>query len=295
MPTQFHYQINGDAHQLAADPDRSLLSLLRDEIGLTGPKYGCGDGKCGACTVHINGEPVQSCSITAGAAAQSQITTVEGLAQNGRLHALQSAFLEMGALQCGYCTPGMLMSAAALLATNPSPSTEQIVHAMQDNICRCGAYQRIIAAIHSAAAKMQAKDGTDEDSAALIPDIAPHEAAGPGVVDTDEPIPTKTDEGIFVAYPCPELAVALYGEDAIPPAPEERALSEIGPWLHIDGEGGITVAVGKAEVGQNIRTSLAQIVAEGLELGSGHILDLLAVHLGFHHIQLLPAGKNPGD
>jgi nicotinate dehydrogenase subunit B len=275
MPTQFHYQINGDAHQLAADPDRSLLSLLRDEIGLTGPKYGCGDGKCGACTVHINGEPVQSCSITAGAAAQSQITTVEGLAQNGRLHALQSAFLEMGALQCGYCTPGMLMSAAALLATNPSPSTEQIVHAMQDNICRCGAYQRIIAAIHSAAAKMQAKDGTDEDSAALIPDIAPHEAAGPGVVDTDEPIPTKTDEGIFVAYPCPELAVALYGEDAIPPAPEERALSEIGPWLHIDGEGGITVAVGKAEVGQNIRTSLAQIVAEELRVPSDRVRVVL--------------------
>lgn len=274
MPTQFHYLINGSAHQLAADPDRSLLSLLRDEIGLTGPKYGCGDGKCGACTVHIDGAPVQSCSITARAAAQNRITTVEGLAQKGRLHALQSAFLEMGALQCGYCTPGMLMSAAALLTENPQPSTAEIVHAMQDNICRCGAYQRIIAAIHSAAAKMQAGDETAEDPAA-IPEIALHEAAAPGVVDTDEPIPAKTDEGIFVAYPCPELAVALYGEDVTPPAPEERALSEIGPWLHIDGEGAITVAVGKAEVGQNIRTSLAQIVAEELRVPAERVRVVL--------------------
>ncbi len=261
MSTTIQLHVNGKTYVTMADPNSTLLDLLRDEIGLTGPKYGCGDGKCGACTVHLQGAPVQACSVGVGGVAQSRITTVEGLPQNNTLHPVQAAFLEMGALQCGYCTPGMIMSAAALLDAIPQPTTAQIIHAMQDNICRCGAYQRIVAAIHRAAEIM----ATGEVTTQVIPPD-PVDNTPKTIVDTDEPVPAKTDEGLFVAYPCPELAVALYGEDVEPPAPNERALSDIGPWLHIDGDGAITVAVGKAEVGQNIRTSLALIVAEELRM-----------------------------
>ncbi len=145
--------MNGAGLNVLAEPERTLLSVLRDDLGLTGTKYGCGDGKCGACTVLLDGQPVQACSIQVGAAAGKEITTIEGLATGGRLHALQAAFLETGALQCGYCTPGMIMAAAALLTANSQPTDAEIRTAMQDNICRCGAYPRIVAAIRLAAGR----------------------------------------------------------------------------------------------------------------------------------------------
>jgi aerobic-type carbon monoxide dehydrogenase small subunit (CoxS/CutS family) len=144
-------RINGTTHRLEVDPDRSLLFVLRDELGLTGCKYGCGEGQCGACTVLIDGRATRSCITTVGECAGKEITTIEGLEQNGQLHPLQAAFLACDALQCGYCTPGMIMSGMVLLKNNPNPNEAEIVHAMNGNICRCGTYSRIVQAIQQAA------------------------------------------------------------------------------------------------------------------------------------------------
>jgi aerobic-type carbon monoxide dehydrogenase small subunit (CoxS/CutS family) len=132
-----------------------LLSVLRNRLELTGAKYGCGEGQCGACTVLLDGKPVRSCRTSASSAAGKKISTIEGLSQNGNLHPLQQAFLDEEAFQCGYCTPGMILSAAALLTSNPSPSDEEILQHMNGNICRCGTYPRIMAAIHRAGGKKQ--------------------------------------------------------------------------------------------------------------------------------------------
>jgi len=144
-------EVNGRKYRLDADAGTSLLTVLRDQLDLTGTKYGCGEGQCGACTVLIDGSPCRSCITPVGSAAQKAITTIEGLAKDGGLGPLQEAFLELGAMQCGYCTPGMLMSAAGLLKANPDPSEEEIVRFMEGNLCRCGIYPRIVAAIRRAA------------------------------------------------------------------------------------------------------------------------------------------------
>jgi aerobic-type carbon monoxide dehydrogenase small subunit (CoxS/CutS family) len=150
---EIELHINGQARRVAADPARSLLSVLRDDLKLTGCKYGCGEGQCGACTVLVEGQAVRSCLTFIGDAAGKQVTTIEGLAQNGRLHPLQQAFLDAGALQCGYCTPGMILSGVSLLRQKPSPTPQEIVHAMNGNICRCGTYTRVVEAIQRAAAQ----------------------------------------------------------------------------------------------------------------------------------------------
>ena len=147
--TELH--VNDRTLRVDADAERSLLSVLRDDLELTGAKYGCGEGQCGACTVLIDGTPTHSCITQVGKVGQKKITTIEGLEQNGRLHPLQQAFLELGAMQCAYCTSGMIMTGVALLKRNPNPSEPEIVHSMEGNICRCGTYPRIIAAIKRAA------------------------------------------------------------------------------------------------------------------------------------------------
>jgi aerobic-type carbon monoxide dehydrogenase small subunit (CoxS/CutS family) len=143
--------VNDARRSVDADPERSLLHVLREDLGLTGSKYGCGEGQCGACTVLVDGQPVRSCITPVSAAAGKAITTIEGLEKNGRLHPVQEAFLAADAMQCGYCTPGMIMSAVGLLKRRANPSQEEIAHSMEGNICRCGAYPRIVAAIHAAA------------------------------------------------------------------------------------------------------------------------------------------------
>ncbi|HLG16112.1 MAG TPA: (2Fe-2S)-binding protein [Blastocatellia bacterium] len=143
--------VNGTRRRVDVDSDRSLLSVLRDDLDLTGSKYGCGEGQCGACTVLIDGVPTRSCITQVSSLAGKQITTIEGLERNGRLHPLQEAFLEADALQCGYCTPGMIMSAVGLLRKNPDPTEAEIVRYMEGNVCRCGTYPRIVAAIARAA------------------------------------------------------------------------------------------------------------------------------------------------
>lgn len=143
--------VNGRSCNIDADADISLLSVLRDQLDLTGSKYGCGEGQCGACTVLIDGSPRRSCITQVGAVGQKQITTIEGLAQGDRLHPLQQAFLDEAAMQCAYCTSGMIMTAVSLLRANPNPSAAEISHSMEGNICRCGTHPRIVAAVLRAA------------------------------------------------------------------------------------------------------------------------------------------------
>ena len=143
--------VNGRRHHLDVEPSRSLLSVLRDALALTGTKYGCGEGQCGACTVLVGEHAVRSCSTPVSSAAGHPITTIEGLEQGGRLHPVQQAFLDEGAMHCGYCTPGMIMAAVSLLRSNASPNEEQVVAGMQGNVCRCGTYPRIVAAVQRAA------------------------------------------------------------------------------------------------------------------------------------------------
>ena len=143
--------VNGTERKAEATAGESLLSVLRYRLGLTGTKYGCGEGQCGACTVVLEGKAVRSCLTPAESAARKKILTIEGLSQDGRLAPVQQAFLEEEAFQCGYCTPGMIMSAHALLTANPQPSEEEIKQRMNGNVCRCGTYPRIVAAIRRAA------------------------------------------------------------------------------------------------------------------------------------------------
>jgi aerobic-type carbon monoxide dehydrogenase small subunit (CoxS/CutS family) len=139
--------INGDKRRIEADAARSLLSVLREDLDLTGSKYGCGEGRCGACTVLINGKAVRSCTTLLGDCEGKQITTIEGLEHNGQLHPVQEAFLEFGALQCGYCTAGMIMSAVSVLNRIPHPAPQEVCKLLEGNVCRCGTYPRIVQAV----------------------------------------------------------------------------------------------------------------------------------------------------
>jgi aerobic-type carbon monoxide dehydrogenase small subunit (CoxS/CutS family) len=150
--------VNGTRRAIASEGEASLLSVLRDEIGLTGAKYGCGEGQCGACTVLIDGVPRRSCITKVWSVAGKAITTIEGIERDGALHPLQQAFLVEDALQCGYCTSGMIVSGVGLLKTNPHPSDAEILEFMEGNICRCGTYPRILAAIRRAAANTNTGD-----------------------------------------------------------------------------------------------------------------------------------------
>ncbi len=155
MATVTELHVNGARRRIDADAERPLLSVLRDDLDLTGSKYGCGEGRCGACTVLIDGRPARSCTTPVSAAAGKPIRTIEGLASADRLHPLQEAFLRADALQCGYCTSGMLMSALALLTQQHQPSRDDIIRFMGGNVCRCGTYPRIVAAIQEAARALQ--------------------------------------------------------------------------------------------------------------------------------------------
>ncbi len=142
--------VNGIERQVDAPPEESLLSVLRNYLQLTGTKYGCGEGQCGACTVLLDGRPARSCRTPVSQAVGKKITTIEGLEQNGKLHPVQQSFLDHEAFQCAYCTSGMILSAVALLNSTPSPTDAEIAHQMNGNVCRCGTYPRIIAAIRHA-------------------------------------------------------------------------------------------------------------------------------------------------
>jgi len=149
------FELNGSQVSVDVQEEESLLWVIREQQGLTGTKFGCGEGYCGSCTVILNGEAVRSCTLAASAAAGSSVLTIEGLSKNGKLHPLQEEFVKNDALQCGYCTPGMIMNAYGLLLNNPEPTREEVVIAMDDNLCRCGVHGRIIEAIQNAGKQMK--------------------------------------------------------------------------------------------------------------------------------------------
>jgi len=155
MEQTISFQLNGKQTKLQIEPTETLLWVLRNHFGLTGTKFGCGMGFCGSCTVLIDNEPERSCMLPVGDIAGKKVVTIEGLASNGKLHPVQKAFVEHDALQCGYCTPGMIMNATGLLLRNPSPSIEEIKEGMEDNLCRCGAHVRIVEAVQTASKEMK--------------------------------------------------------------------------------------------------------------------------------------------
>src|SRR5258708_906899 len=156
MAMPIEIEVNGKRYPVSYPPDTPLLYVLRDELQLSGTKYGCGEGQCGACTVLIAGAPRRSCQIPVSAAVGTPVTTIEGLEKDSRLHPVQQAFLDVGAFQCAYCTSGMIMSGVALLQTNSHPTPSEIIQFLQGNICRCGTHPRVIDAIREAAKTMQA-------------------------------------------------------------------------------------------------------------------------------------------
>jgi aerobic-type carbon monoxide dehydrogenase small subunit (CoxS/CutS family) len=151
------FKVNGTARSVTTDPERRLLDVLREDLQLTGTKYGCGEGQCGACTVHVDGEPARSCLLPLSAVSGKSVTTIEGLAGGEALHPVQEAFLEECALQCGYCTGGMILAAAALLRTKPQPTDEEIVAGLNGHLCRCNGYVKIVNAVRRAATAMRAE------------------------------------------------------------------------------------------------------------------------------------------
>ena len=155
MEEKLSFTLNAKKTEVLIDTSQTLLWVLRNHFGLTGTKYGCGNGFCGACTVLIDNEPVRSCQVPVSDVAGKNVVTIEGLEKKGKLHPVQKAFIEHEALQCGFCTPGMILTAVGLLMKNPSPTKQQIVDGMEDNLCRCGAHNRIIDAIETAAKEMK--------------------------------------------------------------------------------------------------------------------------------------------
>jgi aerobic-type carbon monoxide dehydrogenase small subunit (CoxS/CutS family) len=155
MKETLEFTLNGKPTRLEVDPRRKLLWVLRDDLALTGSKYGCGEGHCGACTVIVGRQAVRSCLVSMRAVADKEVKTIEGLESQGELHPLQKAFVEHDALQCGYCTPGMIMNAYGLLLETPQPSRQQIIDRMEGNLCRCAVHHRIVKAIQAAAQRMQ--------------------------------------------------------------------------------------------------------------------------------------------
>lgn len=242
--------VNGRSHRVRPEPDRTLLVVLREELGLTGAKYGCGEGACGACTVLMDGAPVRSCVTAVAEADGRSVTTVEGLASDG-LHPVQRAFLDEGAMQCGYCTPGMVMSAVALLQNEPHPDRARIVKAMNGNLCRCAGYTRIVRAIQRAAAgEVEAAEPTGKDDGAPL--TLPRPASPWDLTEAE-------DRDWFDVLP-PGLVVVL------PPGELPGAWTAGGgAWIHVGEDGTVTAFTGKADVGQDNRTALALIV--GAELG----------------------------
>ncbi len=155
MVETIKFKLNGTPTSLKVDEERSLLWVLRTDLGLTGTKYGCGEGLCGACVVHVDGNAELSCQTTIGGVKGAEVTTIEGLAKNGKLHPLQNAFIKHDALQCGFCAPGMIMKAHSVLSEYPEPTRDEIIQEMNENLCRCGAHVRIVQAIETAAKEMK--------------------------------------------------------------------------------------------------------------------------------------------
>ncbi len=239
-------EVNGLLRNVAPEPERTLLYVLREELGLTGAKYGCGEGECGMCTVLLDGQPVHACVTRLAEVSGRKVTTIEGLSGDG-LHPVQRAFLEEGALQCGYCTPGMILTASALLARNPRPDDAAIAAALEGNVCRCGAHPRILRAVKRAGAVPGAAVGEVPQQSLEADPTVPWDQLQPGAA----PYFDVLGEGIVAV---------------VPPGPSPRGLPRGGAWVHLGTRGMATAFTGKIEMGQGARTGLSLLVAEELRL-----------------------------
>ena len=256
--------VNGTERTAAADEGRSLLEVLRDDLGVTGPKLGCGEGACGACTVLVGRRAVTSCITPAAEVAGQRITTVEGLAEDGVLHPVQQAWLETGAMQCGYCTPGWLTATAALLNRATRPDDARIAAELAGNVCRCCTYPRILRAIRRAAELMEEPE--------LLEPVPP--VAGAGQAPPDTPArpwdQAAKDEASFFELLDDGLVTVVSGDAAAGAGPGQWG----GPdesWVHVGADGSVTAFTGKVEAGQGTRTALGLLVAEELAVPPGSV------------------------
>lgn len=279
--------VNRALHELSLEPERSLLSVVRGELGLTGAKPGCGEGVCGACTVLVDGEPVRSCITLAIDVAGRAVTTVEGLARDGMLHPVQRAFVEEGAMQCGYCTPGMILGVASLLEKSPDPDEALIRESLAGNICRCCTYPRIVRA-----ALRAAELSTSEDEGLLEEPTATPVLPAPGRGPWDLLAPEERDyfdvlsDGMVVVLPDEQSAGGGWSTSK-------------GAWIHVGADGVVTAFTGKADVGQDNRTALSQLVAEELRVPFERVrlvmgdTDLCPYDMGTFGSRSMPdAGEN---
>lgn len=246
--------VNGTRHQVQSSPGHNLLGVLREELGLTGTKYGCGEGACGACTVLVAGKPVKACVVTVEEVAGRGVTTIEGLATPGKLHPVQQAFAELGAMQCGYCTPGMVLATAALLEANPKPEMGEVMEALAGNLCRCCTYPRILKAVRKAGELMRSP-------APLSPAVGVGVPAPLGLETRPHSpwdlLPTKKRD-YFTVLP-DGLVVVL--------EPRKGSwMATGGAWIHIGSDAVVTAFTGKVDVGQDNRTAFGLLVAEELRV-----------------------------
>jgi isoquinoline 1-oxidoreductase len=243
--------VNGVEHEIDVAADRRLLGWLRDELALTGTKYGCGEAACGACSVLIDGALERACVVSLAEVASRSVTTVEGLAHDGSLHPVQQAFVDVGAMQCGFCTPGMVVAAVALLDVDPHPSDDEIARWMTPNVCRCCTYPRIIAAIRQAGEPRQTEPLTTAAAASetsfTVRPRAPWDCVAPGDRDYFDVL----GDGLVLVAPPPPAAPGVWAPTG-------------GAWLHVGVDGAVTGFTGKVEVGQGTRRALRMIIAEEL-------------------------------
>ncbi len=284
MTSLVTFDVNGGT--ISAPDTATLLSVLRQKLGLTGARLGCGEGVCGACTVLADGEPVRSCQRTAGSVAGRRITTIEGLTGGGPLHPVQRAFADECAAQCGYCTPGMILSAAALLASDSDPGDAAIDAALAGQVCRCGCYPRIRRAVHRAAGAAlpdgAAQARPDDARADAEPGVPDGDRWGPPLPGTEHYRPARPWD---MTEPADRDYFGALGDGLVvvlgPPPPDVWTTSS-GAWLHISPEGAVTAFTGKVDVGQDNRTALRLLVAE--ELG----VPLAAVRLAMGDTDVCP-------
>src|SRR5579872_7288183 len=256
LPEPITLTVNGAERAVTTDPGRSLLEVLREGLGLTGAKYGCGEGVCGVCSVLVDGEPRRACVLAVGDVTGRSVETIEGLRSDPDFPAVASSFIKTRAFQCGYCTPGMVTESLALLRREPHLEPEAIVEALNGHICRCGTYRRIVDAVRRAA----------EGAVPSATPATPPSAATAGDAAPDLPRPRRpwdrlpAEDRDYFEVLGPGLVVALGS-----PPPSGGGWSTVGgAWVHVDGNGAVTAFSGKVEVGQDTRTALGLLVAEEL-------------------------------
>jgi nicotinate dehydrogenase subunit B len=263
---QFTVTVNGTQRQVTAGDGRSLLDVLREDLGITGPKFGCGEGACGACTVLIGRRAVTSCITPAAEAAGQRVTTVEGLAEDGVLHPVQQAWLELGAMQCGYCTPGWLTATAALLNRVTRPDDARIAAELAGNVCRCCTYPRILRAVRRAAELMERPELLEPVPA--TPPGTPGPSGGPGAPPWDQ---ARDAASFFEQLPDGLVTVVAEDADAAAGPGQGRWGGPDDAWVHVGADGSVTAFTGKVEAGQGTRTALGMLVAEELAVPPGSV------------------------